>query len=96
MTLTVNLNDDALAFAQMHHGVSRAGRPDFSELDEQQSLWLIAATQQPKFDVIDIDPSTIPKLSSGSHAYWYDHPWVSTDVLLQSCFTPARPSVDCC
>ena len=91
VTLTVNLNDDVLAFAQFHHGVSRAGRPDLAELDEEESQWLIDATQQTKFDVIDIDPATIPEMSSGSHAYWYDHPWVSTDVLVQFLFH-ARPA----
>ena len=32
----------------------------------------------------------IPDLAKGSHNFWYNHPWVSTDVLVQLLFQ-ARP-----
>lgn len=91
VTMAVNLNDDVLAFAQFHQGVSRAGRPDLRELDEEESQWLIEATHRPTFDVINIDPETVPNLDAGSHAYWYDHPWISSDVLIQF-LLHARPA----
>jgi esterase/lipase superfamily enzyme len=83
VTITVNLEDDVLALAQFHHNESRAGRPDLKELSEEETRWLIDATKQPNFDVINIDPTTVKDLWEGSHGYWYDHPWVSTDVLVQ-------------
>ena len=43
------------------------------------------------FDLLWIDPDSIPGLAGGSHAFWYDHPWVSTDVLLQLLFN-VRPA----
>ncbi len=83
VTMAVNLDDDVLAIAQFHHGVSRAGRPDLRELDEEESRWLIEATQRPTFDIINVDPETVPNLGAGSHSFWYDQPWVSSDVLIQ-------------
>jgi esterase/lipase superfamily enzyme len=91
MTMAVNLNDDVLAIAEFHHGVSRAGRPDLRELDEEETQWLIAATQRPSFDIINIDPKTIPDLGTGSHGFWYGHPWVSSDILVQF-LLHARPA----
>ena len=91
VTMAVNLNDDVLAIAQMHHGVSRAGRPDLQELTEEETNWLLEATRQARFDVILINPETIPDLGKGSHAFWYEHPWVSTDVLVQF-LAHARPA----
>ncbi|MGB5450978.1 MAG: alpha/beta hydrolase [Sedimenticolaceae bacterium] len=83
VTISINLNDDVLALAQFHHKQSRAGRPDPSELSEDETLWLMEATKRPNFDVINIDPESMPDLWEGSHSFWYDHPWVSTDVLIQ-------------
>lgn len=91
VTSAVNLDDDVLAIAQFHHGVSRAGRPDFQELDEEETQWLIEATRRPTFDILNIDPGTIPNLGSGSHSFWYDQPWVSSDVLVQF-LLHARPA----
>jgi esterase/lipase superfamily enzyme len=90
VTMTVNLNDSVLRIAQLASGVSRAGRPDLSELNEAQSRRLTERSRGSNFDVIDIDPDGIPGLSKGSHSYWYDHPWISTDVLVQFLFH-ARP-----
>jgi esterase/lipase superfamily enzyme len=91
VTLSINLDDDVLALAEFHHKTSRAGRPDARELSEEETRWLIDASRQPKFDLIVVDPATIPDLGGGSHAFWYDHPWVSTDVLVQFLFH-ARPA----
>lgn len=91
VTLAANLNDDVLAIAQMHHGVSRAGRPDLEELTEEETEWLLQASKDPRFDVIFVDPATIPDLGKGSHGFWYENPWVSTDVLIQF-LAHARPA----
>jgi len=91
VTISINMNDDVLALAQFHHKESRAGRPDGRELSDEETRWLTDATLQPNFDVIIIDPATIPDLGEGSHAFWYDHPWVSTDVLVQF-LLHARPA----
>jgi hypothetical protein len=33
------------------------------------------------FDLIKVDPNDIPKLPLRSHAFWYEDPWVSSDLL---------------
>ncbi len=81
VTLTVNLNDSVLALAQSWHGRSRAGRPDVNELSVEESRHIIEATRNGHFDVLDIGGSGIPNLSPGAHNFWYNHPWVSSDVL---------------
>ncbi len=91
VTLSVNVDDSVLAFAESHHGVSRAGRPDPDELTAEETRWVIEASNRPQFDVISVDPSKIPGLSGGSHSFWYDNAWVSSDVLIQFLFH-ARPA----
>jgi hypothetical protein len=34
-------------------------------------------------DVLSIRPEDLPGLPPGSHSFWYDHPWVSSDILLK-------------
>ena len=81
VTNAANLNDSALRFAAIVHRASRIGRPDPTELDEEQSRFLLEASQSLGFDLIKVDPETIPKLPPGSHAFWYEDPWVSSDLL---------------
>jgi hypothetical protein len=91
VTLALNPNDSVLAFAERHHGVSRAGLPDPSELTEEETRLVQRAFREMAFDLIWIDPDAIPDLARGSHDFWYNHPWVSTDVLIQLLFQ-ARPA----
>jgi len=91
VTLTVNPGDVVLGLAASKHGVSRAGRPDPDELTDEERELITRATREMAFDVLWIEPESIPGLAGGSHAFWYDHPWVSTDVLLQLLFN-ARPA----
>ena len=83
VTLTVNLEDSVLGLAQDFHGTSRAGRPDLEELSLEETRWLIEASRHTVFDIIDVGNSEIPGFPSGSHGFWYQHPWVSSDVLVQ-------------
>lgn len=81
VSLSANLNDSALAFAQFRHRASRAGRPDLGELSTEQTQFLVDASNKYNFDLIKIDPSVIPDLSRRSHGFWYTNAWVSNDVV---------------
>jgi hypothetical protein len=72
-----------LAFASRHHGVSRAGRPDQAEFSPAETRLVQKAFAEMAFDLLWIDPDAIPGLARGAHDFWYNHPWVSTDVLIQ-------------
>ena len=91
VTLALNPNDSVLAFAARHHGVSRAGRPDPAELTGEETRLVQAAYGEMAFDLLLVDPDVIPGLPRGAHDFWYRHPWVSTDVLIQLLYQ-ARPS----
>jgi len=86
VTVAVNLNDAALRLSRLIHGISRLGRPDLSELSEEESRLLIDASARLDFDVISVESNVIPGLRRRSHSFWYDHPWVSSDVLIKFLF----------
>ena len=81
VSIAANLNDSALRFATLVHRASRAGRPNPTELDAEQTGFLVDASQTLGFDIIKVDPNDIPKLPLRSHAFWYEDPWVSGDLL---------------
>lgn len=91
VTLALNPNDSVLGFASRYHGVSRAGRPDPEELTPEETRLVQKAFGEMAFDLLWIEPDAIPGLARGAHAFWYNHPWVSTDVLIQLLFQ-ARPA----
>lgn len=82
MTVAVNLNDSALRLSQVINRASRAGRPDIRELDPDASRWLLDATRSYGLELLRVRPENIPGLSNRSHTFWYDDPWVSSDVLI--------------
>ena len=98
VTITINQYDSVLGLAREEHrskidsgfadsqhrrsNKSRLGKPDLDDLTEEQASWILSQTRKPNFVVIGIDPTTIPGMSKGSHDYWYQSPWVSTDALL--------------
>ena len=98
VTVTINQYDTVLDIAMKDHqsknrpaleGLeqsnsrkSRLGKPDLDDLTREQAEWIIGETQKPNFVVIGIDPRNVPGMSKGSHDYWYQSPWVSTDALL--------------
>ena len=90
LTVAINPNDSVLAMAANHHGVARAGRPDPEELTAEETRWIKEGSRDLSIDLIWITSDEIPGLGRGSHNFWYSHPWVSTDVLVQLLFN-ARP-----
>jgi hypothetical protein len=81
VTIAANLNDPALRFANLVHRASRAGRPDPTELDAEQTGFIVEATNRLGFDLIRVSPYDIPKLPLRSHDFWYEDAWVSSDLL---------------
>ncbi len=86
MTVSANLGDSALRLSQLVNRASRAGRPDMRELDETETQWLLDATREYDLDLIRVRPENISGLSQRSHTFWYDDPWVSSDVLITLLF----------
>lgn len=86
VTVSVNMNDAPLTLSSWVHGVSRLGRPDPTEISETDWEWLVEAAERLDFDIVSADPRVIPGLSRRAHAFWYDHPWVSSDVVLKMRF----------
>jgi esterase/lipase superfamily enzyme len=86
VTLTINSKDTVLAMAEWHHGVSRAGRPRAEDLSPEAAQWARTASAGSGFDIIGVDENTVVGMSSGAHDFWYAHPWISSDVLVQFLF----------
>ncbi len=97
VTVTINKYDSVLGIAMRDHqskhepiletqqqrsSKSRLGKPDIEDLTEEQATWIREQTRKPNFTVLYIDPATIPDLAKGSHDYWYQNSWASTDALL--------------
>lgn len=83
VTGALNMSDRALSFAQWINRVSRAGRPNLADIGPDETRWLVAASGRDELDVLSIRPDELPGLPATSHAFWYDHPWVSSDILLK-------------
>jgi len=86
VTGAVNLGDRALSFAQRIHRVSRAGRPNLADIGPEETRWLVEASGREELDLLAIKPRDLPGLPASSHSFWYDHPWVSSDILLKMLF----------
>ncbi len=82
VSAAVNLNDSALRLAQVVTRSSRAGRPDMAELTPEATDFLLDASRDNGLEVIRVRPENMDGLSTRSHTFWYDDPWVSSDVLL--------------
>ena len=97
VTITINPDDSVLGVSRrLFHArggsklnsqnklssKSRLGKPDAEDLTDTQLEWILAQTQEPDFDVLEVDYNAIPDLPKGSHDYWYQNPWTSTDALL--------------
>ncbi len=86
VSVAVNMGDSALRLSQTINRASRAGRPDIAELSPNASRWLLEATTVHGLEIVRVRPENIPALSARSHAFWYDDPWVSSDVLITFLF----------
>jgi hypothetical protein len=88
----MNPDDFVLNISRIHQGAPRIGRPDTTKINEQQAQWLVSASNEGTLNVIRILPEILSEHSSGAHDFWYSHPWVSTDVLIQLLYhaTPAE------
>jgi esterase/lipase superfamily enzyme len=92
VTVAVNMGDRVLSFTEWLHRVSRAGRPNLADIGPEETRWLVAASGRDELDVLSIRAEDLPDLPADSHAFWYDHPWVSSDVLLKLRFHAAPPA----
>lgn len=81
-TVSANLKDSALRLSEIVNRASRAGRPDIEELDEDETRWLLEAVNQYGLELLKIQQEDIPGLPPRSHTFWYDDPWVSSDVVV--------------
>lgn len=92
VTVALNMSDRALSFAQWRHRVSRAGRPNLTEIGPDETRWLADASGRQGLDALSIRPEDLPGLPASSHSFWYDHPWVSSDILLKLRFHAPPPA----
>jgi esterase/lipase superfamily enzyme len=92
VTVAVNMGDRALSFAQWRHRISRAGRPNLADIGPDEQRWLAEASGRGRLDVLSIRPEDLPGLPASSHSFWYDHPWVSSDILLKLQFHAPPPA----
>ncbi len=82
VTVSANLDDTALRLSQVVNRASRAGRPDVAEIGAEATGWLLQATRDHGLELLRIRPENIPGLSRRSHTFWYEDPWISSDVLI--------------
>lgn len=86
VTVAANMGDSALRLSQRVNRGSRAGRPDMAELSPGATRFLLDANRELGLEIVRVRPENIPGLSPRSHSFWYDDPWVSSDVLLTLMF----------
>jgi esterase/lipase superfamily enzyme len=86
VTTAVNLGDSALRLAAAVNRASRAGRPDLRELRPEAAQWLLDAAGAGEIEIVQVHPETMPDLAASSHTFWYDDPWVSSDLLVTLLF----------
>lgn len=80
-TVNFNRNDAVLRLSAMQNGVSRLGRPDGTELNENERQLFLDAMNTPYLNVLDVGDSAALNLGR-AHDSWYNNSWVSMDVLM--------------
>ena len=85
--------NNVLFIEELQSDWAQAGRKGGiqGELTAEETQWVRKASRDLPIDLIWITSDEIPGLGRGSHSFWYSHPWVSTDVLVQLLFN-ARPA----
>ena len=86
VTVAANMGDATLRLSQVSNRGSRAGRPDIAALSPNQARFLLDATREKRLELLRIRPEDFPDLSDRSHSFWYNDPWVSSDVLITLLF----------
>ena len=86
VTLSANMGDLTLRLSQAANRGSRAGRPDIAELSPNQTRFLLDATHEKGLELLRVRPENFPGLTERSHSFWYNDPWVSSDVLITFLF----------
>ncbi len=80
-TINLNENDSVLRMSAFQNGVSRLGKPNRSEISNEETQVVIDWLKSPYLNVIDVGKSE-PLNIGNAHDSWYSHPWVSADVLM--------------
>ena len=86
VTVAANMGDLTLRLSQAANRGSRAGRPDIEELSPNQTRFLLDATRDLGLELLRVRPENFPGLTERSHSFWYNDPWVSSDVLITFLF----------
>lgn len=86
ISMAINRNDRVLAIAAWRNKISRLGRPDLEDLSEEKTQWLTSVSSMPELTVIKVSSETVSDMPTASHDFWYAHPWVSSDILIQFLF----------
>jgi esterase/lipase superfamily enzyme len=96
VTAAVNLGDSALRLAAAVNRGSRAGRPDIAELTPEAADFLFGAAEAQGLEILRVRPENMEGMSSTSHTFWYDDPWVSNDALVTLLFrlTPVERGLE--
>lgn len=81
VSAAVNLGDSALRLAKIVNRASRAGRPNIDELSPEAVQTLLQASIDQALEVVHVDPNVLPSSAATTHSFWYDDPWMSSDVL---------------
>ena len=85
ITMTVDMEDTVLGFAQSTDGKIRMGKPPEDtrglNLTDAQNEWITQAVNSDRLNIINLEINKIPGFEF-SHGAWYKNPWVSTDVIM--------------
>lgn len=90
VTLQANRGDPVLAILALASGNSRAGRPNFNDLNDKERVLLREWVTASRIDIVDVTSDRAS--GSGGHVFWFERRWVGSDVLLE--FTYHAPPAE--
>lgn len=80
-TININENDAVLTLSAFQKGMSRLGKPDVTEVTDEELKILIDASKTTQLNLLEVGGSESLDIGR-AHDSWYSHPWVSSDVLM--------------
>jgi len=83
VTLQLNRHDYVLALLGAVPGTSRAGHANLDELNAAQRASLREWVNGSRLDLVDVASESWGNVMARGHSFWYERPWVSSDVLMQ-------------